>query len=128
MTAKTNRKVTITISGLQFQAELNGSKTAEAILRVLPVSARGNFWGEEIYFPVPIQCQAENPQQVVEPGTVAYWPPGGALCIFWGPTPASLGDECRPASPVNLAGRITSDLSPLKSLASAEVCIEKASE
>jgi uncharacterized protein len=123
--SSTSRKVKITITGVEFQGEFNGSKTAEAILNALPISASGNFWGDEIYFSVPVKCQPEKPQEVVEKGALAYWPPGSALCIFWGPTPASVGSECRPASPVNVVGRITSELDPLKSLTKADVTIER---
>jgi uncharacterized protein len=123
--SSTSRKIKITITGVEFQGEFNGSKTAEAILNALPISASGNFWGDEIYFSVPVKCQPEKPQEVVEKGALAYWPPGSALCIFWGPTPASVGNECRPASPVNLVGRIISELDPLKSLTKADVTIER---
>lgn len=57
----------------------------------------------EFYFKVPVKTAAESDSvEVVEPGTVAYWVQGSCLCIFWGPTPASYGDECRAASRVNL--------------------------
>ena len=54
---------------------------------------------------------AEEPdaQEVVERGDLGYWPPGRAFCIFFGPTPASRGEECRPASPVNVFGRVEGD-------------------
>jgi uncharacterized protein len=119
-------KIKLSISGTEFQAELNESSTAQAIEAILPINGHGNFWGEEIYFPISVHAQPQNPQEVVPPGTIAFWPPGHALCIFWGPTPVSHGNECRPASPVNVVGKITSDLAPLKNLAQAEVRIEKA--
>jgi len=37
---------------------------------------------------------------------LGYWAPGRAFCIFFGPTPASRGDEIRPASPVTVFGRL----------------------
>jgi hypothetical protein len=120
-------KLKITIDDAEFEAELNGSKTAEAIAKALPIVARGSFWGEEIYFSIPVRCEPEDPRAVVEKGTLAYWPPGTAFCIFWGATPASQSDECRAASPVNVVGRITSDLQPLKSLRKADVRIERMS-
>jgi hypothetical protein len=84
-------------------------KTVEAIWAALPIQGRANTWGEEIYFAVDIGADRENGQQVVEKGDVAYWPPGDALCIFFGPTPASRGDEIRAASPVNVFGRVHGD-------------------
>ena len=46
---------------------------------------------------------------VVDVGDLAYWPPGQAFCIFFGRTPASRGEECRAASPVNVVGKIVGD-------------------
>jgi len=64
----------------------------------------------------------------MEAGELAYWPPGQAFCIFFGPTPASKGNEIRAASAVNIVGRITGDLSGLVDVPDgAEVKIEKAS-
>ena len=87
-------------------ARLNESRTAEAIWQALPIEGRANRWGDEIYFPIPLDLEAEDGREVVEVGELGYWPPGSALCIFWGRTPASQGDEIRAASPVNVFGRI----------------------
>lgn len=65
--------------------------------------------GDEIYFSIGVKAKRENAQQVVEKGTIAYWPPGNAFCIFFGFTPASVGDEIRAASPVNILGRVSGD-------------------
>lgn len=118
-------KIKLTIGGVEFKGELNESKTAGEVWNSLPLKANGNPWGSEIYFSIPIKAGGENPQEVVERGDLAYWPPGSAFCIFWGPTPVSHGDECRPASPVNVFGKITSDLAPLDSLSSTDVVVEK---
>ncbi len=56
---------------------------------------------------------AENGCEVVPVGAVAYWPPGSKLCLFWGETPASVDDEPRAASPVNVVARL-SDTSALE--------------
>jgi hypothetical protein len=42
-------------------------------------------------------------------GDLGYWPTGRALCIFFGLTPMSRGDEIRPASAVNIVGKIIGD-------------------
>lgn len=81
-------------------------KTAEAVWRALPIEANAERWGEEVYFPIPVEMGLENPQETVEVGDLGYWPPGNSLCIFFGPTPISRGREIRPASPVNIFGRI----------------------
>ena len=80
--------------------------TVDAIWSKLPIEGKANTWGDEIYFPIPVQVGAENQSEVVQMGDLAYWPPGEALCIFFGPTPASWDSEIRPASPVNVIGRI----------------------
>jgi len=80
--------------------------TVDAIWSKLPIEGKANTWGDEIYFPIPVQVDAENQSEVVQMGDLAYWPPGKALCIFFGPTPASWDKEIRTASPVNVIGRI----------------------
>ena len=71
--------------------------------------------------------RAENPAETVEMGDLAYWPPGSAFCIFFGPTPASRGAEIRPASPVNVFGRVTGDPTIFKKVrAGTPIRIERA--
>jgi len=102
-------------------------RTAQAVWEGLPIEATANTWGEEIYFAIPVRVRAENPRETVEPGDLGYWPPGNAFCIFFGPTPASRGDEIRPASPVNVLGRVLGDPKVFKKVRSGDkVKIEKA--
>jgi hypothetical protein len=101
--------------------------TAKAILDALPLRGRANTWGEEIYFTIPVEGDVENQKVVVELGDLAFWPPGNAFCIFFGRTPASKGDEIRPASEVNVFGRIIGDSKVFKRVRSGdEVTIEAA--
>jgi hypothetical protein len=73
-----------------------------------------------------VEAGAENPKEVVEMGDLGYWPPGSAFCIFFGRTPASRGDEIRPASPVNVVGRISGDPRIFKKVRGGEkVTLEK---
>ena len=102
-------RITITAGDVTATATLNESGTAQAIWAVLPIEARGSTWGDEIYFAIPVDKREENAKAVVDLGDIAYWPPGKAFCIFFGPTPASQGDECRPASPVNVVGKVDGD-------------------
>lgn len=106
----------ITKTAGAFEAELTGENpaTARAVVSKLPIEGRANTWGDEIYFTIPVEAATESPKQTVEVGDVAYWPPGRALCLFFGPTPASRGGEIRPASPVNVFARITGDAKLLK--------------
>ena len=75
-------------------------------------------WGDELYFSVPLDVSEENARAVVDVGTVAYWPAGSKLCLFWGPTPASTDEAPKAASPVNVVASIT-DVSGLKRIAGA---------
>ena len=98
-------------------ADLGESKTSEAIWDELPIECRVNIWGEEIYFEIPVTSQLDSTaKEVVEKGDLGYWPTGKAFCIFFGPTPASRGDDIRPASAVNIVGKVTGDTEVFKSV------------
>lgn len=103
------RKIRITVGDVTATATLHDNRTAEALWEALPLAARANRWGDEIYFSTSVALSEEDGRDVVEAGDLGYWPPGKAFCIFWGPTPASRGAEIRPASPVNVFGRLDGD-------------------
>ena len=120
------KKITITIEDLKVDASLNDSKTAQKIWDALPIEGRVNTWGDEIYFSIPVDVGLENAKEVVSEGDLGYWPPGSAFCIFFGLTPASQGDEIRPASAVNVFGKIIGDSKVFKKASSgAKIIIEK---
>jgi len=82
-------------------------KTISSILKCLPISVGIHVWGEEIYTdPIPVVEYKENQKALVNLMDVAYWPPGKAICLFFGPTPLGRNGEIRPYSPVNVIGRI----------------------
>jgi hypothetical protein len=89
--------------------EEKNPKTVKAVWEALPIEARANTWGDEIYFSIPVSLKAENAQPTVEIGDIGYWPPGQGFCIFFGPTPMSRGNEIRPANPVNVFGKVKGD-------------------
>ncbi|MGQ9699660.1 MAG: cyclophilin-like fold protein [Candidatus Bipolaricaulaceae bacterium] len=95
----------------EVRAELFGApRTIAAVRQALPIKSQAHRWGKEVYFSIPVAAELEGGVEVVEKGTIGYWPPGRALCIFFGPTPASRNpQEIRPASPVTVVGRVTSD-------------------
>ena len=103
------RTITITAGSVSARAELNDSRTATAIWDALPITARANTWGDEIYFSIPVRLGEENGREVMSMGELGYWPPGHAFCIFFGRTPASRGQEIRAASAVNPIGRVLGD-------------------
>jgi len=77
-------------------------RTADAILRQVPIGGRIVRYGEEIYFQISVKAPSENPRTSIEVGGIAYWPMGSAVCVFYGPT--------KPYSPVNRLGKITQGL------------------
>lgn len=122
------KMIRITAGKVQVEAELNDTTTAKSIVDVLPIKAQAQRWGKEIYFSIPVTAELENDsREVLKAGELGYWPPGNAFCIFFGPTPASQGDEIRAASAVNIVGKITGDWSGLDDVYSgASVVIEMA--
>ena len=103
------RAIKITSGDVSVTAELNDSRAAAAIAAKLPITAKAETWGDEIYFGLPFSAPSDAPQETVALGDLGYWPPGRAFCIFFGPTPMSRGDEIRPASAVTVVGRVTGD-------------------
>ena len=119
--------IRITAGKVQVSAELNDTPTAEAIWDALPIKARANTWGDEIYFTIPVELEeAPDAKAVVNLGDLGYWAPGSAMCIFFGLTPVSRGNEIRPASPVNVFGMVKGDVAVFKTVRSGEgMVIEK---
>jgi hypothetical protein len=99
-------KVKFVIEGLgeaegEFVRHL-APRTIDMIVRKLPVEGRAAIWKEEVYFEIPVKMGDEKAKAKVEKGTIAFWPMGSAICIFYG--------ESQPYSPVNALGQITSNL------------------
>lgn len=122
-------KITITTGKIRLMGWLNDTKTAALIVEQLPISGHANRWGDEIYFTTPLQTGEESPTGVVRLGDIAYWPPGQAMCVFFGKTPVGQGNEIRPYSPVTVIGHIEDDLSPLKQVKEGDsIIIDHAQE
>ena len=113
-------QIKIEFEKISIEADLNDSETANIIKRILPLSNSINTWGDEIYFSIDVDVPEIDSKEIVELGDLAYWPPGNAFCLFFGLTPASEGDYIKPASPVNIIGKILGDLEILKSVKSGE--------
>jgi len=123
------KKIRIKSGSVEVTADLNDSKTAEAIWKALPLKARANRWGDEIYFSIPVSLGEDNATENVKVGDLGYWPAGNGFCIFFGPTPISEGKEPRPASPCNLFGKVIGDVTALSKVASgSEITVEKLAE
>ncbi len=121
-------KIEVIIKNHKFKVKLNNSKTSKKILSILPITSYLNTWGNEIYFSIPMEAELENGVETLDIGTVAFWPPGNALCIFFGKTPASIGEKPQAASPVTVVGSVEDkksllDLKKVKSGEKIEVKI-----
>jgi uncharacterized protein involved in tolerance to divalent cations len=98
--------IRITVGDIEVEGWLNVTDTAAKVLQALPLTSRVSLWGDELYFPVPVDKKLENGKETVSLGDIAYWPPGKAICIFLGRTPLSKGEEIRTLTPVEVIGRI----------------------
>ena len=109
-------EIVVLADGMRLEGYLSDTPTAQALADALPIEGRAQLWGEEIYFPVDLVVAEldDTAAVVVNVGDLGYWPTGRAFCIFFGPTPGSLPGEIRPASAVNLVGRVTDDPCCLK--------------
>ena len=121
------RKIIIEAGKITSEAVLAETESASAIWDALPIESTSNTWGDEVYFSTPITLSLdETAKEVVDMGDLGYWPTGKALCIFFGPTPISKRDEIRPASAVNIVGKIVGDPKIFKKISSGtKVSIKK---
>jgi len=119
--------IRLKIAHRTVEAELNDSETARMFLELLPITISMQRWGEEYYGDCGLKVRPSgDARQEMDIGELAIWPSGNALCIFFGPTPASTGEKPRAVSPANPIGRMKGDVSFLKGLTgSISVEIEK---
>jgi uncharacterized protein len=102
-------------------ATLDDTPTARALVAALPVKAKAQTWGEEVYFEIPITAKLESgAKQVVPAGSVCFWVEGSSLALPWGRTPASEGGESRLVTRCNVLGRIDGDPRQLASVRSGD--------
>jgi hypothetical protein len=119
-------RIAIRIGTLSMEAELNETPTAKKIAAALPLRTSFSTWGDEIYFAIPVDAALDDSaQDVVELGDLGYWPPGKALCIFFGQTPVSQPGKIMPASAVNVIGKVLGDATAFKAvMREREVVVE----
>lgn len=105
-----------------LEVKLNKGEAASQLVTALPQKITMSRWGDgEYYGKIPVKISSkEKTRDVFEVGEVAFWPSGNALCIFFGPTPASSGEQPKMASPGIPLGKIVSDVSVLKTLGATQ--------
>jgi hypothetical protein len=112
--------IMIRIGELTLSAVLNDSHSAERLKLLLPLEFFMSRWGDEYYGDCGIEVElSEEARDVMGVGELAVWPTGKALCIFFGPTPASSANEPRAVSPVNPVGKLNNNADVLKKLSSS---------
>jgi len=103
---KETHTICLRINKYNIRVSLNNSRTAKKLMDIIPIESVIKTWGSEIYFSIPLDAELEYGREIVDIGTVAYWPYGRALCIFFGLTPASKTDKPQAISPVSVIGSL----------------------
>jgi hypothetical protein len=97
---------------------IRSPRTADAIIRQLPLEGLAALWQQEVYFPISVKMGSEKAKPTVKKGDLAYWPMGSAFCIFYG--------ETQPYSPVNIIGKVTKNLELFEDVKSGtKIIVEK---
>ncbi len=111
-------RIRIKADQVDMTATLNDTSTAARIVEALPITSAARLWGDEVYFDIPVHAEEDDAQATVPSGTIAFWPPGGCFCIFFGQTPAS---------PVNVVGTLDGEPSEFAKVQPGEtITLEKA--
>ena len=109
---------------LVIRCKARNTKTANKIIKMLPIKSSINTWGDEIYFEIKkssIELEKDS-KDVFNLGEIAFWTQGSSVAIGFGPTPASKGSEIRLVTKCNTwADAIDkNDLIKLKTLRDGE--------
>ena len=84
-------------NSLVIRCKARNTKTANKIIKMLPIKSSINTWGDEIYFEIKkssIELEKDS-KDVFNLGEIAFWTQGSSVAIGFGPTPASKGSEIR---------------------------------
>ena len=96
--------IKIMVSDIALICRLRKNKTANEIIKLLPLKSSANTWGDEIYFEIPkINVNIEdNAKDIVKLGEIAFWIEGNSIAIGFGRTPISKLNEIRLVTRVNI--------------------------
>ena len=98
-------------------AMLEDTPNARSLVAALPVTARAQTWGDEVYFEIPVKAKLEpGATQVVPAGTVCFWVEGSSLALPFGRTPISEGAQPKLVTRCNLLGKLDGDPRQLASV------------
>ncbi|MFQ5951822.1 MAG: cyclophilin-like fold protein [Candidatus Omnitrophota bacterium] len=113
-------KIILKTQKVSVTAQFDDSEVSRKILKALPLLSKVSTWGEEIYFPIPVDISSGEGTLDVNIGDIAYWPEGSCLCVFFGRTPVSTSEKPVPASEVLLVGKVIEGIDGLKKIKSGE--------
>ena len=115
------KKVNIQIGIYNIIVVLRDTKTAQTIYDSCPINSDINKWGKELYFYTQVNAdKEEDSKQVINKGELAFWVEGSAVAIGYGPTPASVNDEIRLVTDVNIFGDTDFNLDLLEEIKPGE--------
>jgi hypothetical protein len=77
-------------------------RTIDTIVRKFPLEGRVALWQVVVLIEITVKNGEEKAKPTVETGTIAFWPMGSALCVFFG--------QSQPYSQVNILGKVTKNL------------------
>lgn len=122
----TPTRILIAWPGGEVTAALDDTPSARALLDALPLKARAQTWGEEVYFEIPVEVALErDARQVVPPGAVCFWVEGNSLALPWGRTPISESDQPKLVTRCNVLGKIEGDPRQLSAVQSGHTIAVK---
>ena len=103
-----------------IKLQLLNTKTSQILAELNSFKSKINTWGDEIYFKTPSKNIALEPNtsDIMNYGEVAYWTEGNSIAIGFGPTPASINDEIRLVSKVNIWAKFDTRLLSIDFLSS----------
>ncbi|MCD6404301.1 MAG: hypothetical protein J7M19_00580 [Planctomycetes bacterium] len=111
------KKVRFISRDLLMTATLNDSAAAAAVASHLPLEGLAQTAGAEVYFFIEFSVDDEDPTEDAPPGTIAYWPAGSAICVFFG---------AQPITPVTVIGTLDGNPNEWRNVISgSEVRLEK---
>lgn len=117
--------IRVRVGEVELEGRLEDTACARAVAEALPLTSSFAAWGDEIYFTVPVEAEADRTATTQpEVGDLCYWPGGRAVCIFFGPTPLSQGEEPVAAGPVNRIGRVEAATRLRRTKEAREVTLE----
>jgi len=100
-----------------INAELNNTKIAKSLYKILPITHQVCYWGNSLWGQVCLSgYQDEIFSDACKVGDIAYWPDGKQIHIYYGKTPASKENQPEPPSLIINLGLLKERMDKFKKL------------